>query len=58
MILVWESLVELLREFLQIASEQCIILDILMERGDEIEVGIVNQFTGSRVNNIGLVDFI
>lgn len=58
MILVWESLVELLREFLQIASEQRIILDILMERGDEIEVGIVNHFTGSRVNNIGLVDFI
>ena len=58
MILVWESLVELLREFLQIASERRIILDILMERGDDVEVGIVNQFTGSRVNNIGLVDFI
>ena len=58
MILVWESLVELLREFLQIASEQRIILDILMERGDDVEVCIVNQFTGSRVNNIGLVDFI
>ena len=58
MILVWGSLVELLREFLQIASEQCIILDILMERGDDVEVCIVNQFTGSRVNNIGLVDFI